>query len=158
MAAQPFLIRAWNAVLSREQNVRCKDNALLTKSGGSTGTLAATTVAVAGLTTIGSAIDVSDFEKIFVQIDNTHASAVVFDAFEIQISPDGTNFETAFSTSGDYTSPAGILIGCSGDLTVLAAAATGWFILDVTGLASIQLQASANITQSVGVAGLWSAN
>lgn len=126
--------------------------------GGSQGVLAATTVAVAGLTTIGVDIDVSEFSRLFVRIDNTDASAVVFDDFDILISPDGTNFETAFSVAGDYTSPSGILVGASGDLTVLAAAATGWYILDCGGLMQVRNQASANTTQSVGVTGLWSAN
>jgi len=125
---------------------------------GVSGVLAATTVSVGSLTTIGEAIDVSRHDRIMVRISNEDAAAVVFDQFEIQISPDGANFETAFSATGDYTSPTGILIGCSGDLTGLAAAATGWFILDCRGLDKLQVQASANTTQSVGVTGTWSAN
>jgi len=131
-------------------------------NAGKTGTLASTTVAVAGLTTIGAAIDVSNFNQIMVRIDNsddTGSAAILFDAFEIQASVDGgSNFETLYSTAGDYTSPSGILIGTSGDLTILAADATGWFIMDVSGIDQIRCQASADTTQSVGVTGTWSAN
>lgn len=129
--------------------------------GGSTGTLASTTVLTASLTTIGAAIDTSNFSQIYVRIDNsddTGTAAILFDDFNIDISPDGTNFETAFGVSGDYTSPTGILIGTSGDLTILAADATGWFILDCSGIDQIRCQAKADSTNSVGVTGLWSAN
>ncbi len=133
-----------------------------TGGAGRTGTLASTTVAVAGLTTIGAAIDVSNFNFIKVVIDNsddTGSAAIKFDAFEIQTSSDGgANFETEHSTSGDFTGPTEALIGTSGDLTALAANARGWFRLDVQGIDQIRVQASADTTQSVGVTGTWSAN
>lgn len=121
------------------------------------GTLAATTVAVAGLTTLGAAIDVSNYDQIMVVVDNTDAAAIVFDAFEIQASVDGgSNFETLYSAAGDYTSPAGLLVDASGDLTVLAAAARGWFVLNCGAIDQLRIQASANTTQSVGVTGTFS--
>lgn len=52
-------------------------------------------------------------------------------------------FLTLFDAAGDYTSPAGILVGASGDLTAIAAAGTGWFILDCLGFDQIQILASA---------------
>lgn len=143
------------ALVSNNRGFLLQDKEMLK---GESGVLVATTVAVAGLTTVGQVIDVSIFERLFARISNENASAVVFDAFEVQISPDGTNFETAFSSAGDYTSPAGIMVGCSSDLTTLADAATGWIILNVRGINSVRLQASANTTQSVGVTGTWSAN
>ncbi len=122
-----------------------------------TGTLASTTVALAGLTTIGAAFDVSGFSRLFVQIDNAGANA--FDAFEIQGSPDGgTTYEALYSAAGDYTTPAGALVDASGDLTALASGATGWFILDTRGIDYLRIQASAAVGSSAGVTGLWSAN
>jgi len=124
-------------------------------------TLASTVVAVAGLTTIGDNIQVKNYDQIMVIIDNsddTGTAAVLFDAFEIQHSNDGgVNFETLYSASSDYTSPSGILVGVSSDLTVLAVDARGWFILDCTALDLLRIQASADTTQSVGVTGTWSA-
>jgi hypothetical protein len=69
----------------------------------------------------------------------------VLDAFIIQAKfhPDG-DYRTIYSAAGAYTSPAGLLVAASGDLTVLADAATGWFILDVIGVFAIRVQASAN--------------
>src|SRR3990167_9022840 len=54
------------------------------------------------------------------------------DAFIIQVKlhPDDA-YLTMFSAAGDYTTPAGLMEDASGDLTGLAAAATGWFIMDV---------------------------
>lgn len=51
-------------------------------------------------------------------------------------------FVTFFSVTADYTTPKGIMIGASGDLTVQAAGTTGWFIMDTIGLDSVQIQAS----------------
>ncbi|MCK5642082.1 MAG: hypothetical protein KAJ19_14855 [Gammaproteobacteria bacterium] len=139
--------------------------ALINVSGGgiraasSTGTLASTTVAVAGLTTIGAAIDTSNMTQMFVQIDNTDASAVLFDAFEIQASPDGgVTFKRRAWLSAHYTSPRGTLIESDADMTTLAAAATGCFTINVEGVDQVRFQASANTTQSEGVTGKWSAN
>lgn len=126
---------------------------------GRKSTLASTTVAVAGLTTIGTAISTIDMEQIYVRIDNsddTGTAAILFDAFEIQGSPDGLTFDTLYSTAGDYTSPTGILVGTSGDLTILAADAIGWFMLDCSSINVLRIQASADTTQSVGVTGEWS--
>ena len=120
------------------------------------GTLAATTVAVAGLTTLDKAINTQSMSRIYVEIDNTDAAAIVFDAFQIQASADGSTYNAIKSAALDYTSPTGTLLDASGDLTTLAAAAVGWFVLDCSGFDKIRLQASANTTQSVGVTGKWS--
>lgn len=118
-------------------------------------TLSATTITTS-LTTIGAAIDVSWMEEVYVRIDN--AGATAFNAFNIDISPDGTNFETYASTSGDYTSPQGKLISVSSDLTSLGAGATGWFILNVVGIKELRLQASVASGTTENVVGQWSAN
>jgi len=52
-------------------------------------------------------------------------------------------FVTLYSAAGAFTSPAGLIVAASGDLTGLAAAATGWFIMDVRPLFAVRLQASA---------------
>jgi len=57
----------------------------------------------------------------------------------------GIHFVTLLSVAADYTSPAGIVVDASGDLTILGAGATGWLILDVLGFNRIKLQASANV-------------
>lgn len=49
---------------------------------------------------------------------------------------------TFFSVAGDFTTPKGILVAASGDLTTLAAGATGWFILEVEGLAYVIVNAT----------------
>jgi hypothetical protein len=47
---------------------------------------------------------------------------------------------TLYSVTADYTSPTGLLVGTSGDLT-LQAVGSGWFIMDTTGLESVKIQA-----------------
>jgi len=65
------------------------------------------------------------------------------DAFIIQGRwHDDASYETLFSAAADFTSPTGILVGASGDLTTLAAGATGWFSMDLKGLYEIKLLAS----------------
>lgn len=49
---------------------------------------------------------------------------------------------TLYSSSGSFTSLAGLLVGASGDLTALAQDATGWFIMDVRGLFQVEILAS----------------
>ena len=89
-------------------------------------------------------LDVSQIARLALEIRNAGAQA--FDAFAVlgKVSPDGA-FVTLLSVAADYTSPAGIVVDASGDLTILGAGATGWLILDVLGFNKIKLQASANV-------------
>jgi hypothetical protein len=52
------------------------------------------------------------------------------------------SYQTLYSLAGEYTSPSGILKGTSGDLTAISAGSTGWFIMDVRGIESIQIKAA----------------
>lgn len=72
-----------------------------------------------------------------------NSGGVAFDQFEIQgkVHPNGP-YITLFNTSGEFTTPIGILLGASGDLTALAGGATGWFILNGVGFQSIRIQAA----------------
>jgi hypothetical protein len=98
-------------------------------------------VAASGNTTLLQ-IPVSGLERIFVQFDVTTNN---LDAFLIRAraSLDATT-TTLYSVAADYTSPAGLMVGASGDLTTVAAAASGWFIMDVRGLYDVTIQASAS--------------
>jgi hypothetical protein len=58
-----------------------------------------------------------------------------------RVSPNGP-LQTLYSAAGSYTTPTGRLETCSGDLTVQAAASTGSFDLDVSGLYSVSLYAA----------------
>ena len=55
--------------------------------------------------------------------------------------PNGTML-TLFSVSTDFTSPKGILLNCSGDLTTQAVG-SGWFMMDCSPLYSLQFAANA---------------
>lgn len=89
-------------------------------------------------------LDTTQVARLALEIKNLGANA--FDAFIVQgkANPDGA-FMTLLSAAADYTSPAGIVVDASGDLTTLGAGATGWLILDVLAFAKIKLQASANV-------------
>lgn len=65
------------------------------------------------------------------------------DAFIIQgkMSPN-TAYQTLYNAAADFTSPFGAVIDASGDLTTLAAAGSGWVLLNVLGFYSIKVQAS----------------
>ena len=96
-------------------------------------------VAQAGNTTIFER-DVRGVDRLFLEAAVTGQA---LDAFIIQAKshPDGS-YQTLYSTAGDYTGPTGILVGTSGDLTIIAAGASGWFIMDVSSLAFVRVQAS----------------
>lgn len=72
-----------------------------------------------------------------------NSGAVAFDQFEIQgrTHPAGA-WLTLFSTTALFETPNGILLGASGDLTLLAGGVTGWFILNAVGFDSIRIQAA----------------
>ena len=61
------------------------------------------------------------------------------------------SYQTLYSTSLDYTSPAELLIGTSGDLTIIAAAASGHFVMDVKGYAAIRLRAASGNAAGSGI-------
>lgn len=90
--------------------------------------------------TILLTIPVESCETMGVEVKPT---VNALDAFiiEAKFHPGG-DFVTLYSAAGDFTSPAGLVIGASGDLTALAAAATGWVILDTRGLYAVRISAS----------------
>jgi hypothetical protein len=107
----------------------------------------AVAVAASGNTTLLS-IPVDGLERIFVQLDVTDNA---LDAFLIQArcSRDATA-TTLYSTAGAFTSPVGLLVGASGDLTTQAIG-SGWFILDVRGLCEVTILASGNGAATVSI-------
>ncbi len=85
-------------------------------------------------------IDVSHAAKLGVEIALTGQN---FDQFSIQARFHGSgSYQTLFDAAADFLSPSGVLIGASGDLTTIAAAASGWFLMDVGAIESIRLQAA----------------
>jgi hypothetical protein len=101
------------------------------------------TVAGTGLTTIYEEADVTTISKLAFEITET-GGAQALDAFEVQAKIHAaSSYVTLYSTSTDFTSPKGVLVGTSGDLTALAASETGWLVMDTEGFISVRLQASA---------------
>jgi len=99
-----------------------------------------TTVAAAGNTTLAT-IDVTGRDRLSVEIA---VATQALDAFLIQGRTHASaSYQTLYSSANDFNNPIGLLVGTSGDLTSIAAAATGWFVLDARGLESIKLLGSA---------------
>lgn len=122
---------------------------------GKYGSLSQTSIATAGTTVLDGPILTLNMDKIYVEIDNEDASNI-FDGFQIDISTDNSNWQTIYNVAADFTTPSGLLVGASGNLTALAASTTGWFILDCSGLSYIRIQASAD-TAAINASGRWSA-
>lgn len=100
------------------------------------------TVPASGTTTLAE-LDVSRFERILFQFD---VATQALDAFLIQArAHTDANYRSLYSIVGDYTSPTGILVGASGDLTTVAASGNGWFILDCKGLDGLRILASSAV-------------
>lgn len=57
---------------------------------------------------------------------------------------------TLYSTSADYTTPSGLLVGTSGDLSV-AGTGVSWFIMDVKALQSIEIWATSGGTATLAL-------
>lgn len=93
-------------------------------------------------------VDVSLYDRIWVEVV---CAEQALDAFIVQgkFHGDG-HYVSLASTAAHYTAPAGVIYGSSGDLTTLAAAATGWIAIDVSGLDAIKILASSgNVAGSV---------
>jgi len=94
-------------------------------------------------TSLTTLIDIptADLEAIFVTVKNVGTSNL--NAFEIHARAHGKGgIVTLRSTSGQYTSPSGILIETSNDLTIIPSTNTDWFILYPKGFELIRLLAS----------------
>ena len=85
-------------------------------------------------------VDTSCIEKLAVEAVVTGQA---LDAFVIQgkVHPEST-YVTLKSVAGDYTSPTGVLLLASGDLTAQGASTTGWFLMDVRPFSSVKVLAS----------------
>jgi len=103
-------------------------------SANTTATLTETLASVATIPT-------AQMARLHVSLETSNDSDI--DQFVIQIKPHkDSNFETAFTTSADYNSPAGILIGTSSDLSNLSANSSGWFLMDVRAIYQVNIQAA----------------
>ncbi len=70
-------------------------------------------------------------------------ATTALDQFVIQIRSNvNASYQTIYSAGSDFTSPVGIMVGASGDLTALTAGTSGWVMLDVFGIESIRLRAA----------------
>jgi len=89
-------------------------------------------------------------ESIVANIDVTHVERV---SVEVSVSGDPLNsfslhgrfhpagsYRELYASAEDYTSPSGLLIGTSGDLSSLGG--IGWFILDTRALDVLQIKSS----------------
>lgn len=86
--------------------------------------------------------DVKGIKRLVLEISNITNNLA---AFVVQGAPNQqAPWITIASLSTDYTVPKGLVIGASGDLTALAAGATGWIILDVEGFSDIKIQANSS--------------
>lgn len=94
-------------------------------------------------------LPVSGMKRLMVQLT---AAVAALTALTIGVIPNaGGSASTIASIASDFTNPAGLMIGASGDLTILAAS-TGWFILDVEGLDSVIITADSGGTATLSLA------
>ena len=87
-------------------------------------------------------------EKVSFQVDNTVQALAAF-IVEGRVHPDAA-YVTIASAAGDFSAPSGRILTASGALVTLAAAASGRFDLDTSGLYSVRVSATGgNATPSV---------
>ena len=98
--------------------------------------------------TVLLAIPCLGLKRLFVQFTVATNALAAFNILA-KATPDSA-YTTLYSSAADYTTPKGILVGTSGDLTSVASAGSGWFILDVSALAFVEVTATgSNATASV---------
>jgi hypothetical protein len=102
---------------------------------------------VPGVSTLIGTIHTHGAKRLFVELPLTVAPLTGF-AIKARATP-SADYVTLYNAAGEFTNPSGLLVGASGDLTTLAAAATGWFIMDVEGLESVQIFATSGGTASL---------
>jgi hypothetical protein len=86
-------------------------------------------------------------EKVSFQVDNT---VQALDAFivEARVHRDAA-YVTVANAAGDFSAPSGRILSATGALVTLAAAASGRFDMDVSGLYSVRVSASAAVDSAV---------
>ncbi len=99
-------------------------------------------------TTLDIALDVRGLDRITVQLTVAMEALTGF-AIKGKTTDDAAA-DTLYSAAGDFTSPRGLLVGASGDLTTLAVG-TGWFVMDVTGYEEIVMTATSGGTARLAV-------
>lgn len=103
---------------------------------------------------VGASTEVAQFNaagysRVGCEIAVTTAALTDFDILA-RMHGEGA-LQTLYSVAADYTSPAGLLIGTSGDLTIIGAGSTGWFVLNTQGIESVQLKAASGGSAGVTV-------
>jgi hypothetical protein len=95
---------------------------------------------VAAPLTVLLELEVGGLEMIGVQVSPT---VQAFNAFAIEgkVHPDAP-YVTLYNTAGAFTTPVGLIIAASGDLTTQAAGTQGWVILRVEPLFMVRIRAS----------------
>lgn len=99
-------------------------------------------------------LKVRDMEELFLSFVVGTANLSAF-TVEYRVAPEGGWFTVA-SAAGDYTSPDGVILGASGDLTTAAAGSTvHWLNLSVKAVHDIRIRAAGT---SSTISGHWGAN
>jgi len=107
-----------------------------------------TTSGVGALVNVGT-LKVYWLTRLMCEVSVSTAALIDFDIL-VRAMP-SASYQTIYSVACDYTSPAGILLAASGDLTTIGPGATGWFMLDVRAIDSVQLKAASGSSAGVTV-------
>lgn len=92
-------------------------------------------------------LPVFGLSRILVKINPTVQNLNTFRILA-RCSTDDTN-AVLYSTAAAFTGPVGLIVGASGDLTTLTAGSNGWFIMDVSGLFEVTIDAGAAVSSAL---------
>ncbi len=103
---------------------------------------------VPAVSTLMGTFQTQGIDRIFVE---TTVAVAALTGFQIQArASDQAPYVVLYSTSADFLSPKGVLVGASGDLTTQGIG-TGWFILDVRCFSQIQVYATSAGTATLAL-------
>ena len=118
--------------------------------GSGSGSFSATVTASAQV----AEINTREFTTLFVSFIVGVADLSAF-TVEYKVDPNSTQYASIASVAADYTSPEGVVLGASSDLTIAAAGATVQFLmLDVRGVQAVRLKAAGTASTVTGYYGM----
>lgn len=101
--------------------------------------------------------DVNSLERLTLDIGITNAALTAFELW-YRCNSDGNFFKFA-SAAADFTSPAGIMVGCAKDdntaidMTTAASGTKASIVLDVRGLSDIKIRAASGTSSGMNIYG-----
>ena len=96
-------------------------------------------------------IPLEGIDRVYVHLTSAVAALTGFAIKTVASGLSGLAADTLYNAASDFLNPAGLLVGASGNLTVLNGA--GWFIMDTQGIDTLIINATSGGTATLAIEG-----